>query len=81
MPILEWLVDSSISNWRTSPVPWGAGILWAFFENRLGSTWVRHEVVGRTISRSVDPVVEESRFPGNSSWTPHLSQSTRIFAP
>ena len=29
-------------------------------------------------SRSV-PVVEESR--GNSSWTPQLSQSTRIFAP
>ena len=70
--------DSSISNWRTSPVPWVAGILWEFFENRLGSTGVRHEVVERTISRSVDSVVEESRFPGNSSWTPHLSQSKNI---
>ena len=55
--------DNSVSNWRTSPVLWGAGIRWRFVENRLGRSEVRHEVVGRTFSRSVDPVVEESWFP------------------
>ena len=62
-----WSGDNSVSNWRTSPVPWGACIRWRVVENRLGSSEVRHEVVGRTFSKSVDPVVEESWFPGISA--------------
>ena len=58
----------------------------AFCGNSLRTDWAALRSVMRSVmrswgvqfSRSVDPVVEESRFPGNSSWTPHLR---RIFVP
>ena len=67
VPIVEWLATTASAIGEPVQFHGGAGIRWRFVENRLGSFEVRHGVVGHTFSRSVDPVVEESWFPGNSS--------------